>query len=151
MTDENKRIVEINGIKVEVDLRTAKRVDSFKVGDPVKVLIKDYSSYKPYPGIIIGFDEFQKLPTLVVAYLKESYSEYGIHFAYINSKTEEHEITPMQEFEEKISKNSALEYFDREIQKRKRDLDDVEAKKEWFIKNYQRYFEKTFGQMRSED
>ena len=40
MSDEQKRIVEIGGVKIEVDLRTAKRVDSYRVGDPVKVLTK---------------------------------------------------------------------------------------------------------------
>lgn len=40
---EERRIVEINGVKIEVDMRTAKRVDSFRVGDNVKVLDKDYN------------------------------------------------------------------------------------------------------------
>ena len=35
---EEKRIVEIDGVKIEVDLRTAKRIDTFAVGDNVKVL-----------------------------------------------------------------------------------------------------------------
>ena len=30
--DENKRIIEVNGVKIEVDLRSAKRIDEFKVG-----------------------------------------------------------------------------------------------------------------------
>ena len=40
---EEKRIVEIDGVKIEVDLRTAKRVDSYKVGDNVKILEKEKS------------------------------------------------------------------------------------------------------------
>ena len=32
MSDENKRIVEINGVKVEADLRTAKVIEHFKGG-----------------------------------------------------------------------------------------------------------------------
>jgi hypothetical protein len=35
--EENKRIVEIDGVKIEVDLRSAKRIDTFRVGDNVKV------------------------------------------------------------------------------------------------------------------
>ena len=34
------RVIEINGIKVEVDLRTAKQINQYKVGDNVKLLIK---------------------------------------------------------------------------------------------------------------
>ena len=40
---EEKRIVEIDGVKIEVDLRTAKRIDTFRVGDNVKVLCKEYN------------------------------------------------------------------------------------------------------------
>lgn len=54
-------IVEINGIKMAIDERTAtiQKVDTFKVGDPVKVLIKEYSSYNAKFGVIIGFDNFK--------------------------------------------------------------------------------------------
>ena len=36
--------VEINGVKMDVDLRTAKRVDTMKVGTRVKVLTRSYDS-----------------------------------------------------------------------------------------------------------
>ena len=42
---EEKRIVEIDGVKIEVDLRTAKRIDTFAVGDNVKVLCKEYNNW----------------------------------------------------------------------------------------------------------
>ena len=44
MTDE-KTIVEINGIKMEVDLRHATRVEEFKIGSKVKVLKKQYENH----------------------------------------------------------------------------------------------------------
>ena len=40
---EGKTMVEIDGVKMEVDLRTARRIDTFAVGDNVKVLCKDYN------------------------------------------------------------------------------------------------------------
>jgi hypothetical protein len=49
------RIVEINGVKLELDMRQAKlqSIDTFKVGDSVKVLIKEYGdSYKTHAGVI---------------------------------------------------------------------------------------------------
>ena len=57
---EQKRIIEVNGVKMEIDLRNAKVVENYKVGDYVKVLIKEYNSYKSYIGNIIGFDNFEK-------------------------------------------------------------------------------------------
>ena len=69
--EDSKRIIEIDGVKVEVDLRTAKRVDSFKVGDNIKILDKEYDNYKVKPGIIVDFAEFQELPTIVIAVFEE--------------------------------------------------------------------------------
>lgn len=81
MGDE-KKIIEIGGVKLELDMRTGKttQIDTFKVGDNVKVLIKEYDSYKSYAGVIVGFDNFKERPTIIVAYLKMGYSEADIKF-----------------------------------------------------------------------
>lgn len=43
-------IIEINGVKLEIDLRHAKRIDNLRVGDTVKVLRKRYDdSYESFP------------------------------------------------------------------------------------------------------
>ena len=67
---------------MEIDLRQAKVINNFKVGDTIKVLIKQYSEYKSNVGMIVGFDEFQKLPTIVIAYLDIDYSAASIKFVY---------------------------------------------------------------------
>lgn len=66
-----EKIIEINGIKMAIDERTAtvQRVDTFKIGDPVKLLYKNYSSYEVKYGVIIGFDDFKNRPTMTIAYL----------------------------------------------------------------------------------
>lgn len=48
---DQKRIIEVNGVKLEVDLRNARRVDEFRVGSPVKVLVKNYSTYESHFGM----------------------------------------------------------------------------------------------------
>jgi hypothetical protein len=90
--DKNIRVIEINGIKMEIDLRTAKRIDNLKVGDRVKVLIKEYTSYKVHPGTIIGFEPFEKLPTIIIAYMETTYSSASVKFLYYNAKTEDTEV-----------------------------------------------------------
>lgn len=136
------RTVEINGVKIEVDLRTAKRVDSFKIGDAVKLLIKEYSdSYTSYPATIVGFDEFVNRPTIIVAYIKIGYSETSLHFAYINKdNNDKYEIAPANEFECKAKKADAIDYFEREISKKKKEVEDLELRKTYFINNYNNYF-----------
>jgi ribosomal protein L19 len=92
-THNQKTIVEINGVKLEVDLRTAKTVEEYRVGDTVKLLKKEYGdSYKSYAGMIVGFDPFISLPTIIVAYIDQSYSGVDIKFDYLNAKSEGVEI-----------------------------------------------------------
>lgn len=136
---EDKRIVEINGVKVEVDLRTAKRVDSFSVGDNVKVLDKNYSGYKVKPGIIVDFAEFKELPTMVIAVFEEgSWSTApSISFIYYNKETAENvEIVPSSKDEITLTKDGVVEKFEREIQKKKNEWTDLQNQLEYFKKHF---------------
>ena len=136
---EDKRIVEIDGVKVEVDLRTAKRVDSFRVGDNVKILDKNYSGYKVKPGIIVDFAEFKELPTIVIAVFEEGSwaSSPSISFIYYNKETAENvEIVPASEDEIKLSKDGVIEKFEREIQKKKNEWIDLQNQLEYFKKHF---------------
>ncbi|MBS6728772.1 MAG: hypothetical protein KH260_05665 [Lachnospiraceae bacterium oral taxon 082] len=133
--EENKRIIEIDGVKVEIDLRTAKRVDSFKVGDNIKILDKEYDSYKVKPGIIVDFAEFQELPTIVIAVFDEGSwsSTPNISFIYYNKNTSKKvEIVSCSEDEIKVSKEGVIERFEREIQKKKNEYEDLKNKLEYF-------------------
>jgi len=139
---EDKRIVEINGLKVEVDLRTAKRVDSFKVGDAVKILIKKYSdNYESHFGMIVGFDEFKALPTIVVAYLAPSSWEQPLNFAYINAKTEGIEICAQDPKDIGIQKSDLMGAFDREMNKKEQELREITRKRKYFEDMFGRYFQ----------
>ena len=133
--EESKRIIEIDGVKVEVDLRTAKRVESFKVGDNIKILDKEYDSYKVKPGIIVDFAEFQELPTIVIAVFDEGSwsSTPNISFIYYNKNTSKKvEIVSCSEDEIKVSKEGVIERFEREIQKKKNEYEDLKNKLEYF-------------------
>ena len=136
---DEKRIVEIDGVKVEVDLRTAKRVDTYKVGDNVKILDKQYSDYKVKPGIIVDFAEFQKLPTMVIAVFNEGSwsSSPSIEFIYYNAKTaDKTEIVPATEDELRLTKDGVIEKFEREIQKKKNEYTDLQNQLKYFKKHF---------------
>ena len=138
--EETRRIVEIDGVKVEVDLRQAKRVDTFKVGDNIKILDKERSDYKVKPGIIVDFAEFQELPTIVIAVFEEgSYwsSAPSVKFIYYNEKTADKiEMVPASEDELKLSKDGVIEKFEREIQKKKNEYTDLQNQLEYFKKHF---------------
>ena len=66
------KIVEISGIKLEIDERTARTVEQYKVGDRVRVLVKSYGdNYSIYPGVIAGFAAFTQLPSIELMYLEQ--------------------------------------------------------------------------------
>ena len=141
MENENKRIIEVNGVKMEIDLRTAKVVENYKVGDYVKILVKDYSGYKSYIGNIIGFDNFEKNPTIVIAYLKNEYSTASIEFAYYNSQSEEIEITTLNEWDIPLKKSQIIEQFQKEIFKKEQEIVEMKNKVNIFEQLFGKYFE----------
>lgn len=139
---ENKRVIEINGIKLEVDLSTAKRIDEFKVGDNVKVLRKSYSGgYEVLAGVIVEFVNFKELPTMIIAMFKQDYSGSRIEFVNFNSKTEDIEITPCCEHELKLEKCRVIDKMNSEIEKKKAEMEEMTAKRDWFEKHFAKYFE----------
>jgi hypothetical protein len=139
---ENKKVVEINGQRFEVDMATARVVDEYKVGDNVKVLQKDYSGYKALPGVITEFVNFKNMPTIVIAVFKEDYNGISIDFIYYNSaSTEDLEICPCCEHELKLNKERAVDKFNVKIAEYRSKIDELEAKRDYFIKYFDKHFE----------
>lgn len=136
-----KTIVEVNGIKLEVDLRTAKRIDTLRVGDRVKVLIKEYSDYRVYAGTVVGFEPFTSLPTVIVAYLKNDYSGPEVKFLYFNSQSKEAEVVKAIDDDQlDIDKATVVQRMDREIEKKIAEADDLRARKAFFLDNFKAYW-----------
>lgn len=142
MTDE-KRIIEVGGVKLEVDLRYAKQIESYKVGDNVKVLLKEYSdTFKSYPGVIVGFDNFVQRPTIVIAYLNMGYDKAEVKFLYLTVDSKDAEICPMIGDELAVNKISAVQMLDRDIERKEQELQELKRRKDYFLQNFGRYFEK---------
>ena len=117
MTENTKHTIEINGVKMEVDLRHATQVyNELKIGSKVKVLAKEYSSHEVYHGVIVGFENFASLPTIEVCYLKVDYHGPELKFVSINTKTSERfEIVPAIDWSPLAKKEEVLNWFDKEI------------------------------------
>ena len=136
-----KTIIEVNGVKLEVDLRTARRVDELRVGDRVKVLVKGYNDYAVHAGTIIGFEPFQNLPTVIVAYLKKDYSGPEVKFLYFNAQTKETEIVKAIDDDQlDIDKATVVQQMEREIEKALATVEDLRAKKAYFLENFKAYW-----------
>ncbi len=138
--DENKRIIEINGVRLEVDLRSARRIDEFRVGDSVKVLDNRSGKNEMKAGVITDFANFKELPTLIVAVYKagDYWSKPSIEFITFNSETEGIEIVGVSAEEIIVSRETVVQKFDDEIAKKRDELNDLIIKRDTFVKYFGR-------------
>ncbi len=138
-----KQLIEINGVKMEVDLRYARRIENIVVGSRVKVLHKTYGeSYEVMHGVVIGFEPFTKLPTIIIACAKVSYNEAKVEFLYYNAKTEGVEIVlAIDEDVAALDKNDFINQCNREIDKKKLEIDELEARKKFFLDKFNCYWQ----------
>ena len=120
---ENHRIVEINGVKLEIDLRTAKVIENFRVGDTIKVLIKYYGDqFKCLPGVIISFVDFKNRPTIEILYVDE---DGGVKFASINQDSKDIEIAPALGYEFTLSRGTIEARIQRDLDIKQAELDSA--------------------------
>ena len=130
-----KRIIEIDGMKVEIDMETARRIDTFHIGDNVRVLDKTSANIVVRCGIITAFNAFKDDPCITVAVFKDGdyWSPPSIDFIYIHSGMDEkYEIVLASDDEIRVSGEGVVERFDSVIWKKQKELDDLKAKKEYF-------------------
>ena len=136
-------VIEVNGVKMEVDLRHAKIIHTnIRVGSKVKVLAKGgYGGPEVYPGVVVGFEPFTDLPTIIVAYVTSSYASVELKFAYINSKSaDKWDLVPAVDDELPLNKADVLACFDRDIAKRENEIADFQAKRDYFLRHFDKYF-----------
>ena len=136
-----KTIVEINGVKLEVDMRYARRIDELRVGARVQVLKKVYDGHKVHPGVIVGFEPFAKLPTIVVAYVEHEWSKADIKFEHYNANSKDIEIVAAADHFD-IDRTTILQMFDRMAEAKRRELQDIEDRRTYFETNFKAYWQK---------
>ena len=96
------------------------------------------------PGVIVGFEPFKNLPSIVVAYLDSNYSTAGLTFKSYNSKTEDFEIVAdVNDNTLEVDKADLVSKFNSEILKKEMERDEIIRKKQYFLDNFGAYFEDT--------
>jgi hypothetical protein len=143
MTD--KKIVELNGVRMEVDQRQAIRAETLKVGDPVRVLEKpSYGDIKVHSGVVAGFEPFPSNPIIIIAYLEISYSDAKVQFVYLNPADEEQakkfEVIASIDDDLPVEKADVLRLMDKDIERKRAEVEDLERKKRFFIHRFGKYF-----------
>lgn len=138
---EQKRIVEVNGMKLEVDMREAVRIDTFKVGTKIQVLEKgNYgNNYTMYPGMIVGIAEFRSKVGILIAYIENCYNGGKLKYATITEDSTNIEIIAAEE--EAVMR---LFTYDDMIRNMSNEIEDLELKLKK-IKSDKQFFEDNFG------
>lgn len=140
---ENK-IIEINGVKFEVDARTAtlRQLSTIRIGARVKVLKKKYSDdFEVHHGVVIGFEPFEKTPTIIIAYLDSlTSSSPEIKFIYYTAKSTEQVIISDENDREALQAANIVGAIDKQIAVKTREIRDLEDKKKYFLDNFQSYW-----------
>jgi len=140
MTNESTQVIEINGVKMEVDMRYAKRVDRFRVGSKVKMLIKDGN--RVVPGVVVGFEPFDSLPTIVVSYVDDTWSGVEIKFAYVNSESAgKYELMLSVDDEMPIARDIVLNKMQKQEEEAIEKLNDIRKKRDYFLQHFGCYYE----------
>ena len=133
--------IEIRGQKLELDTRVAVRADVIKVGSRVKLLKKEYSSHKVLHGIIIGFEPFKELPTIIVAAVELGYSDATVSFVYINEKTEDYQmVVALDDDRAALDKEEFCRIIDRKITAKQAEIKELEDRKAFFLDKFQTYW-----------
>jgi hypothetical protein len=147
VNDNKKQVIEINGVKMEIDTRHAVRIDTFRIGTKVKLLEKETgysgsSNTKVYSGVIVGFEPFASLPTIVVCYLDRDYSGANLKFAYVNTASDKKwEIVASVDDDLPVQRADVLTMMDRDIAKKQDEIAEIERKRSYFIQHFAAYFE----------
>ena len=137
---EEKKIIEINGVKLEIDMRSARRIDEFKVGDTVKILDTRNDRNDMRTGVITDFANFKDLPTIIVAMYKagDYWSAPSIEFITYNADTKDIEIVAVSAEETIVSRDTIVQKFDDQIAKKRDELNDLIMKRDTFVKYFGR-------------
>jgi hypothetical protein len=72
---------------------------------------------------------------------KQDYWGSKIEFINFNEQTQDVEIALCSEHELRLEKNSVIDKFNNEINKKQGEVDDLKAKRDWFVEYFAKYFE----------
>lgn len=139
-----KQVIEINGVKLEVDMRYARRIEEMRIGDNVKVLRKQGygEQYVVHPGIIVGFEPFKKLPTIVVAYVDHDWSKAEVKFMHFNAEVKDAEIVHAADEDFHVDRDALIARFDKQIETKRREIETIEEQKRYFETNFRAFWER---------
>ncbi len=140
MSEQNK-IIEINGVKFEVDARTAtvRQLSTIRIGAKVKVLKDERVLY----GTVIGFEPFADNPVVVICYIDSQYysSSPDFKFLYYSAKSKEQVVVSSEDDDAGIERDDVIMKIEKSIAAKQTEIQDLEDKKRYFLAKFKAYWE----------
>lgn len=137
----DNKIVEINGVKFEVDARTAtlRELTTIRIGAKVKVLKDERVLY----GTVIGFEPFAENPVVVICYIDSQYysSSPDFKFLYYSAKSKEQIVISSEDDDAGIERDDVVNKIDKAIAQKQTEIQDLEDKKRYFLAKFKTYWE----------
>lgn len=136
------RQIEVNGMVYEFDEKILLKQE-IRVGDNVQLLIKDLYSTDPnlFNGVvtqILPFDENN--PAIEVMYINNTYTNFEIKKCVISNDSKNIKIIKSDAGFLPFTKDRAIDMLDKDILDKENKLNEAKAKKEYFLKYYDKYF-----------
>lgn len=135
------QMITINGQEFELSPKKPD-VKTLRVGDRVKLLIKEYSAWKTYPGMIMSIDDFKNHPTINIVYISSEYRTCEIRTVGYNEESKDIEVVFLQDDDRSldIDQGVIMDSFNRSIEAKKAELADIFYKQAYFQKNFGKFF-----------
>lgn len=130
--------VEIGGVLVEFDEKALLKQE-LKIGDPVAIL--HHASYQSNPelfkGIVTDILPFEEdNPCICVMYVDAGYSEVKVEHLAITKATKDYKIVKSDGQFLPLTKESALDILNKDIDKKEYEWKKAIEKKEYFLQYY---------------
>ena len=138
-------VITINGVDIEVPEQAQTPAEPLRVGDPVKLLVKSqYGEPKVCAGVVAGFELFQTMPTITIAYVDpSSYSGTGaLTFAHLNEKSaDKYELVHgLDRALLDIDQGRIQQLLQNDIAKKQQELDEAKQRLRFFNERFGAYF-----------
>lgn len=140
-SEAKNKTIELNEAMVKIGLKKEEAINNYKVGNYVKLLIKDIFDFESYPGRIVGIYYSNDEPIIVVAYLKQPFDRFNISYIEICPSSEDTKIEPLNDWDFPIERLSMLKRFKIEILSKEQEVTEMKSNVKRFEQIFDEYFE----------
>lgn len=140
---EDMQIIEVGGTKIEIDFSQVRKIETFKIGDTIKIFKKKYSDWKIYPAIITGFAKSEEMAGIEITYLEIDYSTAKLMCDIVTEESKDIVLATITSNEKYMTFDNVSEMLARDIDKREMELAEAKSKLTFFNDFYEKLQQQT--------